>query len=262
LPLLGDWDLGLGGDLAQQPDEAFDGEVRVGEQSIEDFRGKDETVGNDELSPLTFEDRLARCAFPNAKARRTEGLYAFRSRDGQVRHAAPPSKAETYIGRDATTIRVVRTVFGCQVCPHGSMTPRGSGARTKFQPRTVLVVDDHDDNRELFATVLRGEGLVVITARDGVDGLEVAARERPDVVLMDLAMPIMDGFDAIERLRREEHGRSMLIIVASAFADRASRQRAMEVGADAFLAKPCSPRDLIALVNELTSGDPPKAAAG
>jgi two-component system, cell cycle response regulator DivK len=126
----------------------------------------------------------------------------------------------------------------------------------------VLVVDDHDDNRELFATVLRDAGFVVITARDGAEGVELAARERPNIVLMDLAMPVMDGFDAIERLRSEDHGRGMLIIVASAFADRASRQRAAKVGADAFLAKPCSPRDLIALVNELAPLETPKASLG
>lgn len=127
----------------------------------------------------------------------------------------------------------------------------------------MLVVDDVEDNRELLATVLRDEGFVVTTAADGVEALEVAARERPSVILMDLAMPRMDGFDAIERLRSEEHGRAAFIIVVSAFDDRRSHARARDLGADAFLVKPYAPRDVVALV-ERASADlhPPRAAAG
>ena len=141
---------------------------------------------------------------------------------------------------------------------------QGSGTRTKFRPISVLVVDDHDDNRELFATVLRDEGIVVATAADGVEALEIAARERPDVILLDLAMPRMDGFDTLERLRREEHGREAYIIVISAFADRATRVRVDELGADAFLAKPCLPRLLLDMIDAAfdDSDDPPRAAAG
>jgi CheY-like chemotaxis protein len=141
--------------------------------------------------------------------------------------------------------------------------PQGSGTRTKFRQKTVLVVDDHEDNRELFATMLRDEGIVVTTASDGVDALDLAAREKPDVILMDLAMPRMDGIEAIAALRREEHGRAAFIIVVSASCDRASRTRAEEAGADAFLQKPCSPRALLDAVNEaFGSIEPPKAAAG
>lgn len=143
------------------------------------------------------------------------------------------------------------------------MYAQGSGTRTKFRAASVLVVDDLEDNRELFAAVLRARGIVVTTAADGVEALEVAARERPQVILMDLAMPCMDGFDAIERLRREEHGRDAYIIVISAFNDRSSRTRAEEVGADAFIAKPCDPRTLVAAVTAaFADGEPPRAAAG
>jgi CheY-like chemotaxis protein len=141
--------------------------------------------------------------------------------------------------------------------------PQGSGARTTCRAKTVLIVDDHDDNRELFAAVLRDQGAVVTTATDGVDGLEAAARDRPDVILMDLAMPRMDGFSAIERLRLDEHGRHAYIIVISAFSDSATRTRIEELGADAFLPKPCDPRTLIAAVSAAFAGSgPPRAAAG
>jgi CheY-like chemotaxis protein len=140
---------------------------------------------------------------------------------------------------------------------------QGSGSRTKFTTKRVLVVDDLDDNRELFATILRERGLVVTTANDGVEALDVVARERPDVILMDLAMPRMDGFEAIERLRRADFGCSAYIIVVSAFADRGSRLRAEAVGANAFLTKPCTPRALIeAIEAAFATLDGPRAATG
>lgn len=141
--------------------------------------------------------------------------------------------------------------------------PRSSGARTSSRPFTVLVVDDVEDNRELFAAVLRERGFVVTTANDGLEALDAAARHRPNVVFMDLMMPRMDGLDAIERLRLEDHGRAAFIVVVSALSDLSSRRRAQAVGADAFLSKPCAPRDLVALV-ERASADlhPPAAVAG
>lgn len=109
----------------------------------------------------------------------------------------------------------------------------------------VLVVDDTDDNLELFCAVLRREGFVAVTARDGEEALEVAEVERPHAVVMDLAMPRMDGFEAIRRLRTQEHGKGIHIVVVSAFQDGASRARAREVGADDYLAKPCAPSVLV-----------------
>lgn len=145
----------------------------------------------------------------------------------------------------------------------GAEHSQGSGTRTKFRGKSILVVDDLEDNRELFATVLRGEGYVVTTAADGVEAIEAAERERPDVILMDLGMPRMDGFDAIARLRMNDHGRAAFIIVVSAFCDRASRARAEQVGADAFVGKPCTPRDLLDAIEQAFTGiDPPRAAAG
>lgn len=141
---------------------------------------------------------------------------------------------------------------------------QSSGTRTKFRPLSVLVVDDQDDNRELFATVLRDAGIVVTTAGDGFEALEIVARERPDVILLDLAMPGMDGFDTLARLRCEEHGRDAYVIVVSAFSDRASRARVVELGANAFLSKPCLPRTLLDAIDDAMADDadiPTRAAA-
>jgi CheY-like chemotaxis protein len=120
-----------------------------------------------------------------------------------------------------------------------------SGTRTKLVAPVELVVDDVEDNIDLFASVLRREDFVVATARDGIEALAVAEAERPAVVITDLAMPIMDGFELVRRLREEEHGARMHVIVVSAFADPASRRAAAEAGADEYLAKPCTPAALV-----------------
>lgn len=148
-------------------------------------------------------------------------------------------------------------------CESGVDPVSSSGTRTKFSARTVLIVDDCEDNRELFATVLRGAGFVVSTANDGVDALEITARERPSVILLDLAMPQMDGFATLEALRREPHGIEAYVIVVSALGDRATRARIEHLGADDFLQKPCTPRELVARVAAAVDAlEAPRAAAG
>lgn len=120
-----------------------------------------------------------------------------------------------------------------------------SGSRTKLSAPVVLVVDDIEDNVDLFASVLRRENMIVATALDGAQALDVVAAERPTVVVTDLAMPVMDGLELIRRLRADEHGARIYVIVVSAFSDPASRKAAAAAGADEYLEKPCPPGVLI-----------------
>ena len=132
------------------------------------------------------------------------------------------------------------------------MQPLGSGARTA----TILVVDDHEDNREIYAATLRHAGYAVELACDGGEALAIAARSRPRIVVMDLGMPGMDGWEAIRRMREQTETASAHVIVVSGFADAASQKRAIEAGCDEFLAKPCLPRALIERVEQvLARGD-------
>lgn len=128
--------------------------------------------------------------------------------------------------------------------------PRGrSGSRARFSTPVILIADDSEDNRDLFASVLARDGFEIATADDGVDALEVFAAIRPQVIVMDVAMPRMDGIEAVRRVRAlGEDGAHVFIVVVSAFNDRASRAQAMEAGADAYLVKPCSPTNLVAAV--------------
>ena len=109
----------------------------------------------------------------------------------------------------------------------------------------MLVVDDNDDNREIYSTGLRHGGFEVSVACDGGEALEVARRCRPAIVIMDLAMPFMDGFEAIARLREMPETRNVYILVLSGFDDAESRKRAVEVGCDEYASKPFLPRALL-----------------
>lgn len=115
----------------------------------------------------------------------------------------------------------------------------------------VLVVDDNDDNRDIYATSLRHAGYDVEIAADGAEALRIAARSRPRVVLMDLGMPGMDGWEAIRRLRENPDTRGTYVIVVSGYVDAAHRKRAESAGCDEFLGKPCLPNALVARVEAI-----------
>jgi len=130
---------------------------------------------------------------------------------------------------------------------HARRTTR-SGARTGSNSPIVLVVDDTEDNRDLFAMVVTGLGYGVELAVDGIDGIERASTIVPSVILMDLAMPNMDGYEATRRIRSIPELSSVYIIAVTAFVDAASRAQAFAAGCDEVLAKPCAPRELAARI--------------
>lgn len=116
----------------------------------------------------------------------------------------------------------------------------------------VLVVDDSAENRELLSRYLRAKGFVVELANDGQAGVECAVRWRPDVVLMDLQMPTLDGWEATRTLRShpEPEVAAVPIIAVTALAMPGDRERALEAGADAYLTKPVRMRDLLRTITE------------
>lgn len=119
--------------------------------------------------------------------------------------------------------------------------PRAS--RSAIQgPATVLVVDDDPDARGIFSEFLRSKGCVVFTAPDGLVAIEKAKTLGPDIVVMDLAMPRVDGFEAIKRLRESSWTRRLPIIAISAVP--LTQDLALAAGCDAYLAKPVDPSAL------------------
>lgn len=115
---------------------------------------------------------------------------------------------------------------------------------------SVLVVDDAADNREALAIHLRGEGYRVDEACDGEDALALVMRDPPDVIVMDLAMPLLDGVEATRLIKRNPNTAAIRIIVVTGHATDTNLHRARAVGVDAVLKKPCLPEVLVAEVRK------------
>jgi CheY-like chemotaxis protein len=125
--------------------------------------------------------------------------------------------------------------------------PDASGARDGEAGR-VLIVDDDASVRLICAVNLEAEGLHVLEAADGFAALEQARWERPDVVLTDVTMPLIDGFQLAERLRGDERTQGMPVIFLSGEIGDANAQRARALGALAYWTKPLDPKALAAFV--------------
>lgn len=118
----------------------------------------------------------------------------------------------------------------------------------------ALIVDDTNTLRSLVQIFLLGEGLEFAEAQDGAEGLRKARELRPDVVITDVKMPVMDGFELCAAIRSDPQLRSIPVLLLTMLGDEASRQRGQLVGASAFLTKPISPETLRDAVRALTRG--------
>lgn len=114
--------------------------------------------------------------------------------------------------------------------------------------KRILVVEDQEDNRTILRDLLTSAGFTVIEARDGAEGLAVALAEPPDLVLMDIQMPVMDGHEATRRLKAAPLTRAIPVIVVTSYALSGDEAKARAAGADGYIAKPYSPRALLAQV--------------
>lgn len=105
-------------------------------------------------------------------------------------------------------------------------------------PQTVLVVEDFEDTRFLMRMELERRGYRVVEAVNGEEGVAKAIAERPDIILMDIGLPILDGIDATRALRQREEMRDVLIVALTAHHETEYRANALSAGCDAYLTKP------------------------
>ena len=124
--------------------------------------------------------------------------------------------------------------------------------------RRILVADDNGDALETLAMLLELSGHQVIAANSGHRALELAARHRPEIALLDIGMPDLDGYEVVRRLRAEAWGRSMCLIALTGWGQDSDRRLSREAGFDAHLVKPL---DLKALTELLGALPWPPAAA-
>jgi DNA-binding response OmpR family regulator len=117
--------------------------------------------------------------------------------------------------------------------------------------KTVLVVEDSDPTRRLIEMCLTMEGLNVVHCADGESGLEMARDLLPDVIILDIALPGIDGWEVLERLRDEAATSAIPVLVATAHDSSTFREKAQTATADAFVGKPFNLNDLRTAINRL-----------
>jgi len=117
----------------------------------------------------------------------------------------------------------------------------------------VLVVDDFQDNREMYAEYLAFSGFRVIQAANGKEALDQAFTNRPDIIIMDLSLPVMDGWEATRRLKADLRTNAIPVVALTGHAMQGHSKGAMEAGCDSFVAKPCLPDQLVAEIRRMLS---------
>ena len=126
-----------------------------------------------------------------------------------------------------------------------------SAGSAKRERPLVLVVEDYQDAREMYAAYLQFSGFDVVEAANGLEAIEKTTELQPDIVLMDLALPRMDGWEATRRLKNDARTKHIPIVALTGHALAGHAEGAREAGCDAFVTKPCLPDALVAEIKRL-----------
>jgi len=116
--------------------------------------------------------------------------------------------------------------------------------------RCILVVEDQEDNRRILRDLLTNSGYKLFEAQDGQQALTMAERKRPDLILMDVQIPVLDGYEVTRRLKADPVLRAIPIIVVTSYALSGDESKARAAGCNAYVSKPYSPRQLLATIRE------------
>jgi len=115
----------------------------------------------------------------------------------------------------------------------------------------ILIVEDNPQNMRLIEMTLRARGHILFEATDGEEALDIAVRDKPDLIIMDMQLPRLDGLEATRRLRQMPDFSRIPIIALTAYAMKGDRERFIEAGCDAYLSKPISTRELPEMIDEM-----------
>lgn len=114
--------------------------------------------------------------------------------------------------------------------------------------RRILVVEDQEDNRQILRDLLTNAGFELIEAENGAEAVAVAAARRPELILMDIQLPVMDGYEAMRRIKADPALRAIPIIAVTSYALSGDEDKARAAGCDAYVTKPFSPRAVLATI--------------
>ena len=117
--------------------------------------------------------------------------------------------------------------------------------------KRILVVEDTEDNRQIIRDLFASAGYDLIEAVDGASGVAMAAEHKPDLILMDIQLPVLDGYEACRRIKADPALRHIPIIAVTSYALSGDEAKTRAAGCDGYVAKPFSPRQLLAKINEL-----------
>jgi CheY-like chemotaxis protein len=119
----------------------------------------------------------------------------------------------------------------------------------------VLLVEDNEMNRDMLSRRLTRRGFEVVFAADGQQGVDLARSEKPDIILMDMSLPVMDGWEATRRIKADDTMRRIPVIGLTAHAMSGDREKAIEAGCDDYDSKPVEIDRLLSKINRLLKGD-------
>jgi len=112
----------------------------------------------------------------------------------------------------------------------------------------ILIIEDQEDNRTILRDLLSHAGFEILEAGNGIEGIETATREKPDLILMDIQMPEMDGYEATRRIKAKPVTAGIPVIAVTSYALAGDEQKAKAAGCDAYVTKPFSPRAILQIV--------------
>ena len=116
--------------------------------------------------------------------------------------------------------------------------------------KCILVVEDQEDNRQILRDLLSSGDYEMIEAENGQEALDAVAKKKPDLILMDIQLPVMDGYEATRRIKANPDWKSIPIIVVTSYALSGDAEKARAAGCDDYVTKPYSPRQLLAKIRE------------
>jgi len=116
--------------------------------------------------------------------------------------------------------------------------------------KRILVIEDTEDNRQILRDLLTAAGYEIVEAMDGATGVAMAAELLPDIILMDIQLPVIDGYEATRRIKADPATRHIPIIAVTSYALAGDELKTREAGCDAYIAKPYSPRNLLEKVRQ------------
>ena len=173
-------------------------------------------------------------------------------------------EAESESGRGSSfTLWLPRSAAGAEGSEDGPAPAQAGSVRTEHpgtrgpiaaRGATVLIVEDNAQNRVIYRTILEHYGFRVIEAEDGEAGIRTVRDERPDLVLMDISIPLIDGYEATRTLKADPTTSAIPIIALTAHALAEDEARALQAGCDAYISKPAEPRHVAATVQQVLAG--------